>query len=512
MLATALDAMATPMPPLRIELSKISDPQMIRKDLLTLFVLIKKATTQFSLAVRPESKGKGVKPSESEALGSASDPGSPLAGLPASSLTAAKQQIDTIANDLLPKIIYLMQKARLEADVYEAFKREDASDADPESGKMQEVEELARQMGGMVMSAEQLGLAPTRKGKEKDIGLRIGGLGGTWAAKVRSCVLNLVLALRNLAEAAIDERTRNAMLKAAQARAGGAAAPSTSEIGESRKKKDLTPAQKRERILEMTAAVWERCDLAETSLPLDVVDALLKDIEQQRDFSKDALRELKEAIEEGEKMDEETKEEKGPADPEEPSDSFDDDFFDSIPALNAERLAHAKQVAPLMRIGDIFLSKLYEILSSKRHRPELLGKLRLDGLSESLASMSEQFDVIIDEVVNGEMEESDLGEEEDEGSDADEEEEDVPRGRLREAVQTYISSAQAAMRLAEGKAATDVRKGNDAANSIASPLNAGAELSKEYLEAIRALRKYPEELERTAAALEKEGVFDSSVA
>lgn len=249
-----------------------------------------------SLALKKSAKQQQ---SDTEAGGSSST--SPLSGLDAASIAAAQQQIDAFTNDVLPKVFFIWGKAMKERGVYiqddeqtdDKSKASSGSDQDASASANQsrkELEELAKSMGGQVMTASELGL-PSSRQLRKLPGL---GVGSTWTRALRTHVQAVSTAIAQLGEACMDDRTKKAVkaAKIARERREGGAALTAAE--EATPQAARTPAALRQQCLSRTAAVWEACDEASKTLPMDNVAAVRTRWAQRRALMEDGEREMSE--------------------------------------------------------------------------------------------------------------------------------------------------------------------------------------------------------------------------
>ena len=407
----------------------LTDPDKIRHDLRFLFTSIKKNATQFALAVKPDS------PSQPSALDIGS--GSALEGLCSSSLQAAAHQLKEITDDHLPKLLYLVQKARIEADVYQPLST--SSDEREDQKKRAEIEALAKSLGGMIRTGAELGLSSPQQQQQQL--RRIGGLGRLWSNQMTKEMLGVISSLLQVCDATMDEKTRSVMMRARKVaeerergiRSSDSAAASiatTQQQAISGADKTKLAKELREKVLQATKMVWERCDDAEKKVGRQELEILIAKMALQKEFAKDAIEELEQGIRDARKAfgevdekDLEAKEEEQPGEEdgyEEEEYDYDDedDEYDlgNDAEMNVATLELAKQILPILRTGITFHSKLDSILSSSTISntdaaesgsttsastlPPFLRKIDWAPIDEALDQASSEIDVVVTQLLH----------------------------------------------------------------------------------------------------------------
>ncbi len=571
MLESSGRALHGPLPPLVLPASTGADYALpnttaqLRKDLLTLFALVKKAATQFSLAVRPESTGKGKSqappPSSSSSL-------SPLAGLSASSYAMAKTQLETLTADLLPKLVYLTQKARQEASVYVRVEppstsspskdQEAEGSAAPTAAQEEErknMEALAQQLGGVVMTGSQLGL--TTSGPR--IRRRVGGHGSLWASSVVRSVRQLLDQLDAFAQAAMDEKTKTVMESAYDKLIDRRAAELAHDADVQEAVRGIRKDRQRERekkakrdavrkqtveelraiLLEQTAAVWSLCDQATggSSVPESEHSVLRQKLELQAQCARDAVEETGVAVEKAEAMlakGEDGAGEQAAGEEEDGAEDDNDDEWDAFDGLNnvpmpAASLPLARRLLPFMRVGSLFLAKYTEVLQRDKYRADVEAESELEeaeqepddpqaeatSRQEQIARNAEQMVITMEELLHklifpdGDGDSDDWSpfdeDEEEDGEDAEDTTlaaeykewlKEDSRFSLETGCWDFAQAASDLLRLAGLPSSSSTDKSDN-----------GLKLSKEFLDALQPLQKYTEEIQRIYDGLDKEGLL-----
>lgn len=219
----------------------------IVSDLTQLLTLVQKHTTNFALALKPSIKAA---PASNAAI-------SPVSGLDAKSLEAAQSQIVSLGSDLLPKIVFLAKKAWKDREVFQRRPRADANDP-AQIEERRKLEQLAKEMGGQLMSADQLGLPPSQRGDlEKKLEY---SLGNSFAREIRSAVEDVLGSIADLLHSLLDDRAKKALEHASQSRdrADGVLAKVNKKL-ESLSVGSDNPAELRKRTLAANNLVWETC-------------------------------------------------------------------------------------------------------------------------------------------------------------------------------------------------------------------------------------------------------------
>lgn len=236
---------STSRPPTADQLSS-----QIVSDLTQLLTLIQKHTTNLALALKPSAKS--AKPSAPSSFAV-----SPVSGLDAKSLEAAQAQIVSLGSDLLPKIVFLAKKAWKDREVFQQPPKADQNDP-AQIEERRKFEQLAKEMGGQLMSADQLGLPPSER---NDLEKRLEySLGNSFTREIRSAVEDVIGSIADLLHSLLDDRAKKALKQASQARdrADGLASVSKKLESLSVNSSD-DPAELRKRTLAANNLVWETC-------------------------------------------------------------------------------------------------------------------------------------------------------------------------------------------------------------------------------------------------------------
>lgn len=223
--ASSLEALRVPTVPEElvdedaVQLDGAALSARIHADVTTLFRSVRKDTTALSLAVRPAPKdvpeGDG-----------------PLDGVDDSSVAAALQLLQSLANDYVPKCVFLANLATKHQSVHQV------SDAVAQDESLA----LAKSMGARLVLGE------SAKGP-KVVQASVGRL---FAAAVRTMVHELVEHIGELCQSLMDERTREVLMRAYRKREGDAAA-----------QRFAMPEATRAATLRLTKQIWTLCDDAE---------------------------------------------------------------------------------------------------------------------------------------------------------------------------------------------------------------------------------------------------------
>ncbi|KAJ9475412.1 Kynureninase [Pseudozyma hubeiensis] len=238
---------STSLPPTAEKLSS-----QIVSDLTQLLTLVQKTTTNLAIAIKPSTKATSAQPASS------SSAASPVSGLDTKSLEAAQAQIVSLGSDLLPKIVFLAKKAWKDREVFQQRPKFDANDP-AQIEERRKLEELAKDMGGQLMSADQLGLPPSQR-DDLDKKLEY-SLGNSFAREIRSAVEDVIGSIADLLHSLLDDRARRALENASQARdrADGLVASVGKKL-ESLSVNGSTDLQElRKRTLAANNLVWETC-------------------------------------------------------------------------------------------------------------------------------------------------------------------------------------------------------------------------------------------------------------
>lgn len=226
----------------------------IVSDLVQLLTLIQKHTTNLALALKPTAKSA----SSASNTRSSNATVSPVSGLDAKSLEAAQAQIVSLGADLLPKIVFLAKKAWKDREVFQHRPKADPTDP-AQVEERRKLELLAEQMGGQLMSADQLGLPPSQRNDlEKKLEY---SLGNSFAREIRSAVEDVIGSIADLLHSLLDDRTRQALEHAAQARdrADGVLAGVNKKLESLSLSASQDAVELRKRTLAANNLVWETC-------------------------------------------------------------------------------------------------------------------------------------------------------------------------------------------------------------------------------------------------------------
>lgn len=363
------------------------------------FAALRKQIRQDAVQILTESGkratnlGMALKPSKSRAQSSVIA-SSIVENLDAASIAAAQKQINDWTTELVPKLIFLANKSWKEAQVYIEEEQPKAPGAAEMSKEEKEdrdrMEEMAKQMGGMVMTGAEL--RGQTKAYTRPANL---GLGLTWAKVFKSHVGEVLQAIASLAEACMDQRTKGAVKAASEARDRRDGLPVNS--GPSSASVSAKTVQDiRKECLEKTAAVLEACDTAVKNLPETNLEAIKARWTDRGELLEDGIEELNSAA--------------SPAD-----NGHDRDQDDLESEFSAGKTALAKRLAPLLKMGRLSHERILETcLTAANDHKASIDLSSLDDLSELLAK---QQDDLVAAVIWGDFDQLQEGEE-----DSDEEE------------------------------------------------------------------------------------------
>ncbi|CAO1638400.1 unnamed protein product [Sympodiomycopsis kandeliae] len=369
----------------------------IHKDVSGLVTEIGKRSTNLSLALK---KSKNSSSSEGQ---------SPTDGLDTNSLKAAQEQIESLSNDLLPKLIFLSQKALKEQNVYLVQQSQE------DRAEREKMEKLAKELGGQIMTGAQLGISSQHTTKfVKQINL---GIGSRWATILKTFTQDLLTSIASLGESCMNIKTKQAVLAAQQARDrfDGTPASAARELKLSTRQECLTKL----------ATIWETCDHITTTLPKNNTEAIKTQWKQRSEMMQDGFDEMKEALEDSSEQD----------------DNEDDDELDllSIPLSPAQKVLLQKLI-PLIKLGRL----LFDKIGTELNNTTATSSIDLDELDTRGVSLSECQDDLVAALLYGEVDNDD----DDSGDDEEEEEEEealssgVKVSGTRAVAELYIQSAQ----------------------------------------------------------------------
>ncbi|PWN20260.1 hypothetical protein BCV69DRAFT_299401 [Microstroma glucosiphilum] len=386
--------------------------KQIRQDAVQILTQAGKCATNLGVALKP-SKSRA----QSSAIAS-----SIVENLDAASIAAAQKQIDDWTTDLVPKLIFLVNKSWKEAQVYIEEEQPKAPGAAEMSAEEKEdrdrMEEMAKQMGGMVMTGAEL--RGQTKAYTKPANL---GLGLTWAKVFKSHVGEVLQAIASLAEACMDQRTKGAVKAASEARDRREGLPlrsgATSASLVAKTVQDI-----RKECLEKTAAVLEACDTAVKNLPQTNLEAIKARWTERGELLEDGIEELNSA-----------------ASPAEGGNERDQDDLDSD--FSAGKTALAKRLAPLLKMGRLSHERILETyLTAANDVKDSVDLSSLDDLSELLAR---QQDDLVAAVIWGDfdqLQESEEDDDEEEQEELGESAETSPAAKAKKICQEYCEVVQ----------------------------------------------------------------------
>lgn len=349
-----------------------------------------------------------------------------LTGLDNASVSAAQQTIDQLTNDLVPKLVFVAQKAWKDKAVYENSAAEGSS-SNKGSGNEEEqrlerekLEAAAKEMGGQVMTAAQLGLADDNVSYIKRPGA---GLGVTWSNHVRIHVQDVLQSIAALAEACMDQKTRGAVKAAQRARdrSEGVVTATASGEASTTSTQSMTPVAVRQLCLSKTAAVWEACDLAVKTLPKNNIDAVRAKWTNRKEIMEDGVKEVNDALEDngnGElNSSSSSSSNAAPADEDADDDDLDLDLGDLD--LSPGRRTLLRRLAPLLRMGRLLHDRVGESCLTESGTATDPAVVDLDDLNTAAQALAEAQDDLVAALLYGDYEASELDDDEDEESDKD---------------------------------------------------------------------------------------------
>ena len=243
---------SSPSPPTADKLSA-----QIVSDLTQLLTLVQKHSNNLAIALKPGAKASSPTAAPA-ANGSSTTAVSPVSGLDPKSLEAAQAQIVSLGTDLLPKIVFLAKKAWKDREVFQHRSKSDENDP-AQIQERRKLEQLAKEMGGQLMSADQLGMPPSQRDDlEKDLRY---SLGNSFAREIRSAVEDVIGSIADLLHSLMDDRAKKALKHASQARdrADGLIAGVSKKLESLSVSANADPAELRRRTLAANNLVWETC-------------------------------------------------------------------------------------------------------------------------------------------------------------------------------------------------------------------------------------------------------------
>lgn len=354
--ATSLQSMSADTVP-----DHVVDPQLaqqdgqalakqIHHDLSQLIQHIRKDVTALSLAMRPSAQA----PSNA----------GPLDGVDDASVKSATQLLQSLASDVVPKLVFLANLATKYQAVYSL------NDAASHDSTIQ----IAKEMGAQVMFGEN---ARGPKVASASVGTR-------FARAVHKLVAELVENVAELCQSFMDERTRTVLAMAQKKREGAHAHPAA------------MPPCSRETSLSLTKKLWTLCDAAQGAkthtpgyiarLPRSNLEAMAMVWRQNELVMRDGLDELQEAMEhEADDADVDAR-------------SHDNDLieaaWDQIPVLTKEQKETARQIHTLLEQGLATLPVLGKSLNKREYD--------CDAGADAVEAMAAAQDEVIAAVLYGE--------------------------------------------------------------------------------------------------------------
>ncbi|KAJ1018136.1 hypothetical protein NDA16_005002 [Ustilago loliicola] len=377
----------------------------IVSDLTQLLTLIQKHTTNLALAIKPSAKSS----SSTSTTSSNGSSISPVSGLDAKSLEAAQAQIISLGSDLLPKIVFLAKKAWKDREVFQQQPKVDQNDP-AQIEERRKLEQLAKEMGGQLMSADQLGLPPSQRDDlEKKLEY---SLGNSFAREIRSAVEDVIGSIADLLHSLLDDRAKIALEQASQARdrADGLAAVSK-KFDSLSLSANTDPAELRKRTLAANNLVWETCakyigerNAAGTARTLTLVapdgvrtkvqvkslsksnlEACKRSWSNRVELMRDGLQELREGIE---------SEQNGAAEEQDDGEEF---SFPAATPLSAEQKDRLRQLSNLVKMGNLTHENILKEIVKSANRG-----IDLDEVEELGKQLEESQDELVAACLYGE--------------------------------------------------------------------------------------------------------------
>lgn len=398
---TILPADETSLPPTADKLSS-----QIVSDLTQLLTLIQKHTTNLALALKPSAKS-----SSSSSTASTNGAVSPVSGLDARSLEAAQAQIVSLGSDLLPKIVFLAKKACKDRQVFQQRPKADQNDP-AQIEQRRKLQQLAKEMGGQLMSADQLALPPSQR-DHLDKKLEF-SLGNSFATEIRSAVEDVIGSIADLLHSLLDDRAKKALQHASQARdrADGLATLSK-KLDSLNLSAGTDPAELRKRTLAANNLVWETCakyigepnadgtartltSVAPNGVRTKVqvkglsksnLEACKRSWSNRVELLRDGLQELKEGIQ---------SEHNGA--PEENVDDGDEFSFPAATPLSAEQKDRLRQLSNLVKMGNLTHQNILKEIAKARSN----NGIDLDKVEELGKQLQESQDELVAACLYGE--------------------------------------------------------------------------------------------------------------
>ncbi|PWN48391.1 kynureninase [Violaceomyces palustris] len=439
--ATSIQSLRDPIPPNIVtdtsdlpESSQLA--RQIHSDLISLLRLTQKFTTSLALALRQSSKQQR---DADQSNTNHDDPESfsPVSGLDAASLQAAKAQLESIASEVVPKMVFLAKKAWKDRSIYTLPRDRTRSDNE----ERRRLQELAKSMGGHVMSAADLGMPSSHEPPSNAIKLVRPSLGEAFAREVRTAVEDILSHLSELFHSFLDGKTRSALEKASKARdrADGIRPPPSS--GGSRQQAQAcvgSVAEARKRSLAINNMIWESCEKyskEKGGLSPDNLQASKKVWRERAEIMRDGLNEMKEACDK-EEVGEEGGEDGGFGEEDQNGDlGFD---LSAAPSLNKVERQRLSNLASLVKMGNMLHeSMIKKVVAGTASSSSEIDIDMVDALAKAL---EEAQDELVAAALYGEAEAGLEGFDEEE-EEQEEQGDDALESAVLRTMEQYVESA-----------------------------------------------------------------------
>ncbi|KAN0063917.1 Kynureninase (L-kynurenine hydrolase) [Thecaphora frezii] len=415
----------------------------ILNDITQILTLVQKHSNALSLALRPSfSSSSNAAPSQP------SNGFSPVSGLDAKSIEAAKAQIVSLSNDLIPKMVFIAKKAWKDREVFQVDAELAAQRKHAAQQEKEKLAQLAKEMGGKVMTSEQLGLGGDDSVDPVALKKLVPhSLGNAFAREVRSAVEDVLGCIAELLQSFLDSRTRAVLQQASNARdrADGLAPSATNGASAYRTPQSVEEARRKS--LELNNLVWETCakyigQRASDGSPVTIthvnpngnkvriqVQGLSRDnLEASKRIWQQRVALMRDGLEEMQQVADSDATAASPQPDRGQDDDDDDDGFDlgeelsAPPTLSEQERKRLSQLSNLVKIGNILHENTLKAIVAAHTKDSMLD---LDKVEELARELEEAQDEIVAATVYGEedagLEELDLGDDDEEG---DEEEDD----------------------------------------------------------------------------------------
>ncbi|TKY90332.1 hypothetical protein EX895_000330 [Sporisorium graminicola] len=383
----------------------------IVSDLTQLLTLVQKHSNNLAIALKPSSKS-----STTTAPPSTGAAASPVSGLDVKSLEAAQAQIVSLGSDLLPKIVFLAKKAWKDREVFQQRPKSDQNDP-AQIEERRKLEQLAKEMGGQLMSADQLGLPPSQR---DDLDKKLDySLGNSFAREIRSAVEDVVGSIADLLHSLLDDRAKKALETASQARdrAEGIIAGVSKKLESLSVSANSDPTELRKRTLAANNLVWETCakyigernadgtartvtSVAPNGVRTKVhvkglsksnLEACKRSWNNRVELMRDGLQELKEGIEADHSH----------AVAENEDDDIDEFSFPAATPLSPEQKDRLRQLSNLVKIGNLTHENILKEIA-KSSAAQDSSRIDLDEVEELGKQLEEAQDELVAACLYGE--------------------------------------------------------------------------------------------------------------